>query len=543
MKAYQLKIAIKNSKPLVWKRCRIPAGITFSQLAPILELLTETEENAWYEFEFFQKKVQIREWQGDASAAVRPPFEYKNASETSIDPMMETEAWFTFRRETKPEFRCEIEKLLEEEPGFPAVLKQKDNPDAWKWTDPEELNQKLRQRFFMEDGEQKDSSQEEASIQKELRKGPLLRDYLNAYDREDLEHIAEEICLSGYKMMAEAELSQKLSEELLCPEVMKERLMTVPEESIEALERVLNRGCFRPDKKELELLLPIYELDYLIAYEDEQTEVASDVGEVFFALNTPEYRLQRKKQYWMWVCVRIVELFYASAPQEIVYRMYKKYSGLEADFAEFLQIFESLPERYKSCQLQNGKIIAGEALLHDVYQDIENSQSGKSFYIPDAKEAEDYARHGYPSRDIWYRKLGEYLEETFGAGGEIRETVLSVLWDHACMGEPLAVTLDWMKNSGFEFPSEEAYHRFISLESNAANNTRKLILRGHTPTEVQGEEPAGVNSGRMPAVPSGSALSGKVKAEKETAGRKIYPNDPCPCGSGKKYKKCCGKNR
>lgn len=24
---------------------------------------------------------------------------------------------------------------------------------------------------------------------------------------------------------------------------------------------------------------------------------------------------------------------------------------------------------------------------------------------------------------------------------------------------------------------------------------------------------------------------------------KIYPNDPCPCGSGKKYKKCCGRNQ
>lgn len=24
--------------------------------------------------------------------------------------------------------------------------------------------------------------------------------------------------------------------------------------------------------------------------------------------------------------------------------------------------------------------------------------------------------------------------------------------------------------------------------------------------------------------------------------KRIYPNDPCPCGSGKKYKKCCGKN-
>lgn len=23
--------------------------------------------------------------------------------------------------------------------------------------------------------------------------------------------------------------------------------------------------------------------------------------------------------------------------------------------------------------------------------------------------------------------------------------------------------------------------------------------------------------------------------------KRIYPNDPCPCGSGKKYKKCCGR--
>lgn len=25
--------------------------------------------------------------------------------------------------------------------------------------------------------------------------------------------------------------------------------------------------------------------------------------------------------------------------------------------------------------------------------------------------------------------------------------------------------------------------------------------------------------------------------------QKIYPNDPCPCGSGKKYKKCCGRGK
>ncbi len=33
----------------------------------------------------------------------------------------------------------------------------------------------------------------------------------------------------------------------------------------------------------------------------------------------------------------------------------------------------------------------------------------------------------------------------------------------------------------------------------------------------------------------------KEETEKRTV-KKIYPNDPCPCGSGKKYKKCCGRN-
>ncbi len=32
-----------------------------------------------------------------------------------------------------------------------------------------------------------------------------------------------------------------------------------------------------------------------------------------------------------------------------------------------------------------------------------------------------------------------------------------------------------------------------------------------------------------------------AKAPKRRETKKIYPNDPCPCGSGKKYKQCCGR--
>jgi uncharacterized protein YecA (UPF0149 family) len=33
----------------------------------------------------------------------------------------------------------------------------------------------------------------------------------------------------------------------------------------------------------------------------------------------------------------------------------------------------------------------------------------------------------------------------------------------------------------------------------------------------------------------------KIKNSSNFSGKKIGRNDPCPCGSGKKYKKCCGK--
>ena len=38
-----------------------------------------------------------------------------------------------------------------------------------------------------------------------------------------------------------------------------------------------------------------------------------------------------------------------------------------------------------------------------------------------------------------------------------------------------------------------------------------------------------------------NASAEKAKPKVKSAKEKIGRNDPCPCGSGKKYKQCCGK--
>ena len=55
----------------------------------------------------------------------------------------------------------------------------------------------------------------------------------------------------------------------------------------------------------------------------------------------------------------------------------------------------------------------------------------------------------------------------------------------------------------------------------------------------------GFSKRKMPEiVPMSSSAAGILEVGKgkiETSIKKVYPNDPCPCGSGKKFKKCCGR--
>jgi len=71
---------------------------------------------------------------------------------------------------------------------------------------------------------------------------------------------------------------------------------------------------------------------------------------------------------------------------------------------------------------------------------------------------------------------------------------------------------------------EDQVQDFFNL-MNAKNNTRIWQNKGYTPSELH----------RITMEGQKNII--KFPKEKET---KVGRNDPCPCGSGKKYKKCCG---
>ena len=77
------------------------------------------------------------------------------------------------------------------------------------------------------------------------------------------------------------------------------------------------------------------------------------------------------------------------------------------------------------------------------------------------------------------------------------------------------------------------YEMFDEMTENIKEDTVRALLHVRVEQKVEREQVAKVTGTNKD--------ESTVKAPVKRMDAKIYPNDPCPCGSGKKYKQCCGR--
>ena len=79
------------------------------------------------------------------------------------------------------------------------------------------------------------------------------------------------------------------------------------------------------------------------------------------------------------------------------------------------------------------------------------------------------------------------------------------------------------------------YEMFDAMSAGIQEDTLRLLYHVRIEQKVEREEVAKVTGTNKD--------DSMQKGPKKRAEQKIYPNDPCPCGSGKKYKQCCGRKK
>jgi len=156
-------------------------------------------------------------------------------------------------------------------------------------------------------------------------------------------------------------------------------------------------------------------------------------------------------------------------------------------------------------------------------------------------------------------ELYEQREKEFGAEGmRILERVVMLrvidsLWvEHLTAMDQMRLEASWQtlrQVRAVDAYKSQGYRQFQTLLDTIQHDVAHTIYRvsikrqeAPQPPPPPTIQPAAVTTGAAAQTAAGAASSsGKVSKRVKAGGKKIGRNAPCPCGSGKKYKHCCGR--
>ena len=213
---------------------------------------------------------------------------------------------------------------------------------------------------------------------------------------------------------------------------------------------------------------------------------------------------------------------------------------------------------------------------NDIFPETKEIQTGKPYYIPEKKQFLEYADPFYCEDTPEKLQLCSFLkircDLTESQADYVMDSFVTSI--RTVSFRPLEI-FDQLADLGIQLKTGQDADRFFKLFTAFHNTTRMPCNRGYTPTEIREMTPPEervVRSLSLGPNIQKSLRNGDVDIDdfrkalltadipddfrraylnalddfqqQETAKpAKVSRNAPCPCGSGKKYKNCCGKGK
>jgi hypothetical protein len=154
-------------------------------------------------------------------------------------------------------------------------------------------------------------------------------------------------------------------------------------------------------------------------------------------------------------------------------------------------------------------------------------QSDKPRFIPEKEEFLKFENQYYESesQEAYWEKLWTFIVKEWSGNIE-RYRFFNEIKELSAYNFELREISDLIDEYGLIFKNEKSTQNFFNLLMNARNNTRLWANKGYSPKELV----AIMEKERPKEAPVEMVIH---------QNKKVGPNEPCPCGSGKKYKKCC----
>jgi uncharacterized protein YecA (UPF0149 family) len=603
MKAYQLKISLKGTKPLIWRRIIVPSGITFEQLHE-----TIIDAMGWigyhlYEFQLpdLETKIVDNLEEYDCYDDLYDPVDARN---TLIDSMLERSKWFTYVYDFGDwwEHRIDYEKCIENYPNsYPTVIKAKGNcppedcggvpgyydlleimnnplhpeyesmkvfieQQGYEQYDIDTVNQLMEYELDFSEKNTKskqqledenknlelnnqqlmnvlndiiDDMEEHESLDKKLLKSQVLEEFkqlekpdsldtiMNQYSVEEIKDIARQLSIKGYSKYRKEELIKYVITNMLDEKIATKYFLGAKEEELKAFEKAC-QSSFLATFNDFELFTYLLKGGYVTFTSILEVIVPKEVKELYHNIKTEAFLKKHKRIDLLGNYCRATNTLYGVVPLDKVVEIFNEQNKEKTTKEEILDAYGRIKNNMSFVDYRDGYFV-DFSLMDDVYLEVLRIQGDKPYYIPSKTELLKYANYFYVERTTQYEALLKFLINEVKVDREVAEEVCDEIGFQVRNGAPFQEIFGLFQNQEIQFEDLKQANELLGFVQELSNHTRMIDNRGHTPNElfVAYEKP------KLNPLPKVIPFPG--------ASKKLYPNDKCSCGSGKKYKHCCGK--
>ncbi|WP_160723137.1 YecA family protein [Bacillus sp. USDA818B3_A] len=385
----------------------------------------------------------------------------------------------------------------------------------------------------MKEMTQKAQAKRELKIWSEISVPITIKDALARLSKDDLSIIRRRLDIKGASQLKKGDLIELLSSKI--PFALEKQCMYMDQEQYNLIKRIIRNGGYMEEPK-----LTANQLNYFrdigILYTgtfDGKRIIALPeeiVQNQFLQENhKPLIAICRRNTEWIKLTQGLL-YYYGTLTIVELQSLLEKYTNGPVQLSDYLSVIEQAVSYYEQIRMDktgfsNIRVFDPEKVIleHKMRKDVE--------FFPYSKE--QILRAGevdYIERNDSYLQFVHFLTQNYEMTKQEADDIVSECVYATNIGEGPNEIVKFLQ-SRIELPTLESLRDTMDMLVNLMNHTKQWVLKGYTPKELSAHKQQFTQ-----VLPKN-----KDNIIDFTTKKKIGRNDPCPCGSNKKFKKCCGR--
>ncbi len=336
--------------------------------------------------------------------------------------------------------------------------------------------------------------------------------HLEAYNMNDLKRLAKTISVKNYSTFNKEDLIKEIIKQQKNAETAAYAYRYIDEDSFNTWKKSVKED--KEKRYSLEEIFGLYIMGY--AFEDTEQEdnffLTDAIVNLYEEVDTKENREERLEVQRRLNLIRAALHLYGIVSFEQLIHLFKKYYDEDVTSKEIIDFLEGSPYDI-SIDEDNAQIVIDD-MNYAQYEMVKKLQGDRPYYEPEFGKFIKFSNPNYIDESSNHRKLREWVEKNVKVPRSKHESIYISLLQLIMRGEKQDEIVQYLMSLDVEFSNVNDQRDFFDNIAGIVENTRHFKFRGHKESE----------------------LKTKTIVKEVKVGR----NDPCPCGSGKKYKKCCG---